>query len=159
LARLPGADRQEAFAAAATALRSQGFRIAEADEDLGRIQTHPLESSARDGTDRLHEAAVKVPSRVRRIATVYIRQSEGAFIAHCRVQLQRLDTAQQDVFARQREFADVPSETPIDLGAGMTTGQTETWTDLRRDRMMERQILQAIRERTVGSSATTAAGG
>jgi len=72
---------------------------------------------------------------------------------------ERLDTAQQDVFARQREFADVPSETPIDMGAGMTTGQTETWTDLRRDRMMERQILQAIRERTEGRSATTAAGG
>jgi hypothetical protein len=73
------------------------------------------------------------------------------------VQLQRLDTTQRDVFARQREFADVPSDTPIDRGEGMTTDQTATWTDLRRDRSTERRILQAIRAR-VGGAPTTQAG-
>jgi hypothetical protein len=50
----------------------------------------------------------------------------------------------------------VPSETPIDRGEGMTTDQTATWTDLRRDRSTERQILQAIRARVTRTSATQA---
>jgi len=154
---LPGVDREGAFDAAAAALRGHGFRIAQADPDLWQIQTHPLESVSRGGTDRLHEAVVSLPSRVRRIATVHIQKSRSGCQALCQVQLQRLDTTQRDVFARQREFADVPSDTPIERGEGMTTDQTATWTDLRRDRSTERQILQAIRAR-IGLSPATQAG-
>ena len=153
---LPEVDREEAFEAAAAALRGHGFRIAQADADLWQIQTHPLEATSRGGTDRLHEAAVRLPSRIRRIVTVYIQKSRSGCQAHCRVQLQRLDTTQRHVFARQREFGDVPSETPIDRGEGMTTDQTATWTDLRRDRSMEREILQAIRARPTRTPATQA---
>ncbi|HUW84996.1 MAG TPA: hypothetical protein VMZ31_19620 [Phycisphaerae bacterium] len=153
---LPGVDREGVFEAAAGALRGHGFRIAQADADLWQIQTHPLESMSHGGADRLHEAVVRLPSRVRRIATVYIQKSRSGCQALCQVQLQRLDTTQRDVFARQREFADVPSETPIDRGEGMTTDQTATWTDLRRDRSTERQILQAIRARVTRTPATQA---
>ena len=153
---LPGVDREGALEAAAAALRGHGFRIAQADADLWQIRTHPLEATSRGGTDRLHEAVVRLPSRVRRITTVYIQKSRSGCQALCQVQLQRLDTTQRDVFARQREFADVPSETPIDRGEGMTTDQTATWTDLRRDRSTERQILQAIRARVTRTSATQA---
>lgn len=157
--RLSGVDRRRTFSAAVRALRTAGFRIAEADEDAARIRTHPLESLWRGPAERLTEAAVKRPVRVRRIATVLISQDGPVVTASCRVQLQRLDTADHRLFMRHREFSDVPSETPIYREAGLTAEQTAAWTDLRRDRAMERQILRAIRERLKPRQTTATAPG
>ncbi len=156
--RLTDVERDDVFAAGIRALRSQGFRIAEADEELYQIETRPLESIYRGRTDRLSEAAVKLPSRVRRIARVHIRQTKSGVLARCRVELQRRDTAQRGMFLRQREFGAVPRETPIEQGEGMTTSQTTVWTDLRRDRAAERGILQAIREHLARKSTATGSG-
>ena len=70
-------------------------------------------------------------------------------MAKCRVQVDRLDTADHRVFRRNEQFSDVPNDTPIDSGAGVSAKQDQVWTPMPRDGQLERQILDLVRSRVI----------
>lgn len=147
--RLANADRLEALNLAVAVVRAQGYRIAEYDAEMFQAQAGPLESTMRGGSGRLSDAALKMPTRVRRIVRLYARKTDTGATVMCNVQLQRADTARRSVFNQQDQYSDVPHDTPIDRGEGLTKSQLSHWTDLGRDRGVERQILQEVRQRFV----------
>ena len=145
--RLPNADRRKALDVAVAVVRARGYRIAEYDAEMFQAQTAPLESTMRGGSGRLSDAALKMPTRVQRIIRLYARKTDSGATVLCNVQLQRADMARRAVFDQQGEFSDLPHDTPIDRGEGLTRSQLTHWTDIGRDRGVERQILQEVRQR------------
>jgi hypothetical protein len=155
--RMADADGGRAFDAAQYALR-QWFTIDVADRSEGLLTTVPAEYDERGGTGRIRDTAIKYPNRMRRRATVRV-QGDGAEVSvDCVVIRERLDTADMRVFRLNRQFDDVGNETPIEQEAGSSAGQNEVWTDVGRDRSLERQILDVVRER-LGSQTQPAAAG
>jgi len=144
--KLRGVDYDTVFEAGLYAMR-QWFRVEEISPSRGMIASAVTEMDQQGGTGRLRDAALNYRNRVRRMATLVIRQDEGDTVAKCQVRVQRLDTADHRVFRQNQQFSDLPNDTPIDRGAGVTSEQNEIWTDLPRDRQLERQILDVIRSR------------
>ncbi len=149
--RLPKVSRTEAFDAGVYAM-TQWFRLAETSPTEGIIRSTAEEFDQQGGTGRIRDGAVGYKNRMRRIATLTIREKDGGCIAHCRVQVERLDTADHRVFRRQQQFGDVPNETPIDREASVSPEQNQVWTPMPRDRDLERQILALLQSRTIGEN-------
>jgi len=144
--RLPNVSRQQAFEAGLYAMK-QWFRVEEASAGLGQIRSYPEEYTQRGGTERIRDRAIGFRNRMRRTATLIVMEEDGGCVARCEVRVQRLDTADHRVFRDNERFTDYPNETPIDTNAGVSTAQSEAWTDLPRDRQREADILAVLRGR------------
>lgn len=107
------------------------------------VQGGPSEYSQKGGGDRIRDT-VGFNNRLRRTATVQIRPMDDGCQIQCVVERQRLDTADHRVLQENRGGSDVPNATPIERDAGLTRDQQDSWTDLPRDRDMERTILNSI---------------
>lgn len=149
---LPDAPRAAAFDAGVHAMR-QWFTVAEASPAKGLIRGASKEYEQEGGTGRFRDAAVGYRNHLRRSATLLIRERSSGCVASCEVRVQRLDTADHRLFHQNRQFSDVPSDTPIDRDAGISPQQAQVWTDLPRDRKLERQILDVLRRRVLGENA------
>ncbi len=149
--RLPDTSPERAFEAGLYAMR-QLFPIAEASPAKGLIRSAPREYDQKGGTGRIRDDTVGYRNRMRRTATLLIIERETGCIAKCRVRVQRLDTADHQVFRRNEQFDDVPRETPIDREAGISPSQDQVWTDQPRDRELERQIRNLLRSRVMGEA-------
>ncbi len=147
--RLPNVSKAQAFDAGVYAMR-QWFRLAETSPSDGVIRGTAEEFDQQGGTGRIRDGAVGYRNRMRRIAALTIREQDGGSVARCRVQVERLDTADHRVFRRQQQFGDVPNETPIDREASVSAEQNQVWTPMPRDRNLERQILALLRDRALG---------
>ena len=144
--RLDGVTPQDAFAAAQFAA-AQWFRLDDVRPGQFRLTTAPNESDERGGTGRLRDETIRLPARVRRIATMRVIQQGDASVAECRVTKQRLDTGDYRTLTPTRTFSEHPADNPLPAGASVTAAQSEAWTDVGRDRLMERRILEVVRER------------
>ncbi len=144
-ATLPGVSEPAAREAGVYAMR-QWFRLDPAAPADGVIQGLPEEYEQRGGTGRIRDEAVGYRNRLRRTATLVIQETPTGCVAKCRVQVERLDTADHRVFSSNEQFGDVPNETPIDREAGVTPRQQQVWTTLPRDRDLERRILNVLRD-------------
>lgn len=143
---VPNVSNDAAFDAGLYAMR-QWFRIEENSSAQGLIRGAPSEYDQRGGSGRLRDAALKFPNRLRRTATLVVRpQGTGADV-RCMVRVERLDTADMRVFRDNERFEDNPSDTPIDREAGVTSSQDQVWTEISRDRTLEREILDVVRNR------------
>ncbi len=137
----------EAMALGKRVLAKHGFRIKTVDADGLSIETHPSEKIERGQEGRIRDSVVRLPNRVRRTASLEFSTRGDELEAWCQVKKERLTTADHRVFARQRQFDDTPTETPID-GEGATTAKQNTvWTSAGRDAGMESEILSDLRER------------
>ena len=143
------APREAVFDAGVYAMK-QWFRLAEVSPVEGLIRSATEEYQQEGGTGRIRDDAVGYQNRMRRTASLVIREQGDAYIARCRIQVERLDTADHRVFRRQQQFGDVPNETPIDRDAGISPRQDQVWTPMPRDRSLERQILTILRSRVTG---------
>jgi len=95
------------------------------------------------------------PRRYRRLAELRLAAAGNGVTTQVRVMLQRFVTTERTAFSRERGD-DRPTDTPIDrLGSTATTSREE-WRDYRRDRVMEREILNAIQ---TGLTTTQPSGG
>lgn len=119
------------------------------------VQGGPSEYTQKGGGDRIRDT-VGFNNRLRRTATVQIRPMDDGCQIQCVVERQRLDTADHRVLQENRGGSDVPNATPIERDAGLTRDQQDSWTDLPRDRDMERTILNSILARLGGSAAPSA---
>lgn len=151
--RLPGVSRDAAIEAGVYAM-GQWFRLADdTSPSDGIIQSVREEYEQAGGTGRLRDGTIGYKNRMRREATLVIRERETGCLARCRVRVQRLDTSDHRIFRRNEQFGDVPSETPIDRDAGVSARQNQVWTDMPRDRELERNILALLRSRVTGEGA------
>ncbi len=149
-ARLPNVPSDAAYAAGMYAMQ-QWFRLAEMDPDRMVIQSAPSEYEQKGGTGRIRDAAVGYRNRMRRIGALVVQEVADGCIVKCKVVVQRLDTADHRVFRANQQFGDVPNETPIQQEAGVSPRQEQVWTDMPRDRGLERQILDVVRSRLEGN--------
>lgn len=140
---IPGAAPEAVYDAARGILQREFGRV-EADRDGQRLQSDPNEfDSARDsGTAR---DLVGGSTRMRRQAHCIVgRRSDGALV-RIRVDVQRLDSNRRPA-GREEGYRvdDSPAYTPIDRDAATTERQNTLWTTVRRDREMERLILDEL---------------
>ncbi|MFH1417507.1 MAG: hypothetical protein ABII12_04375 [Planctomycetota bacterium] len=143
--RLPNTARPAAYDAGIYAMR-QWFRLEETDPERGLIQGAPAEYEQKGGTGRIRDAAIGYKNRMRRTAVMFVKPDAEGCVVSCRVGVQRLDTSDHRVFRDNQRFNDLPNETPIDHDAGIRPSQDQVWTEMPRDREMERQILAIVRE-------------
>lgn len=146
--QLPGVTRDAAFEAGQYSLQ-QWFRVAEVSADGGVIRSATEEYDQKGGTGRIRDSAVGYRNRMRRSAILVIRPLGEGCVAKCRVQVERLDTADHRVFRSNEQFGDVPNETPIDREAAVSAQQDQVWTPMPRDRPLEREILDLLRSRVI----------
>ncbi len=151
-AALPNVTRDAAFDAGVYAMR-QWFRLEEIAPETGTIRSATEEYQQRGGTGRIRDSAIGYPNRMRRTATLVFQDTANGAIAKCIVRVQRLDTADHRVFRDNVRFQDYPGDTPIDRDAGVSDRQREAWTDMPRDRSLERDILDLVRNRVSGGGA------
>ncbi len=150
---LPNVNRDVAFDAGLYAMR-QWFRLEEIAPETGMVRSATEEFQQRGGTGRIRDTAIGYNNRMRRTATLVLQDTGTGSIAKCIVRVQRLDTADHRVFRDNERFQDYPGDTPIDRDAGVSAGQTEAWTDMPRDRTLEREILNLIRSRASAVDAS-----
>lgn len=84
-------------------------------------------------------------STMRRFATLKVAASGVRAVASLRIDLQRRDDDRRDAFlASDSRLSDSPGYTPIERDAARSTGQNTTWTNVGRDRDLERSLLNEI---------------
>lgn len=130
-------------------LVSEGFVVDRVDPSSGAIFTLPKQTTS---------VAESLPSRglsgaprlLRRIARVRIVERPDAASLFCRVELQEQVTETHRLFRLERRGSDTPVGTAIDRDAGSTNEQNTVWKTLRRDKVAERRILNAIAQEKPG---------
>lgn len=141
--RLVSADADTALQAAEVALRREFPRVT-VDRAARRITSEPLEyTTATDsGTSR---DLVRGASSMRRVATCSVSPRGERSVLRLRIDVQRQDTARRDVVQpEQGRISDTPGYTPIERDSATTREQNAVWTYVRRDRQLERAILEEI---------------
>ncbi len=141
--KMPTIPTDRAFDAGLIAMR-QYFNRVNVVRTEGRIVGGWAEYDQKGDTGRIRDATLNYRNRLRRRATLWISSAESGAVAKCQVRRQRLDTADHRIFQQQQQFNDLPNSTPIDRGAGTTTDQNQAWTEMQRDRQMERELLQVL---------------
>lgn len=148
------AEPEEVLTAAAAVLQREFGRV-KVDRAAGRITTGPVEFSTEreSGTAR---DLYRGRSTMRRIAQFGVARSGGQTVARLRVDVERRDTERQAVMRpRTYRLTDNPGqETPVDDDAATTAEQNSVWTRVRRDRTLERAILDELREQFARLSTT-----
>lgn len=147
----PNTDQQRAFNASRTALQ-QWFRIDRSDPGAGLLTTFPIEDTEKGDTGRIRDTAVHYANQIRRRAAVRIRSGDGGSTVECVVIKERMDTSDHRAMGRNRQFEDVNNQTQIQSEAATSGEQNAVWTDVGRDRGMERDILRVIREQLGAAS-------
>ncbi len=141
------ADTDVVLAEAAAVLRREFGRVA-MDDNGRRLVTQSVEfvTERESGTAR---DLYRGRSTMRRSATFDVGRRGEAVIARIRIDVEREDTVRQRVMhPRGYRLSDTPgSETAVDRDAATTEAQNTTWTYVRRDRRLERALLDELRER------------
>lgn len=132
--------------AAAEAMLEREFGPVTVDRGRMMIQSTPREYSvsADSGTVRdLYGGS----SRLRRTAFFQLDARGPTPIAKLRIDVERNDTDRYALVAtqREREISETVSHTPIEFDAATSAEQNEIWTALRRDRLLERKLLDQLR--------------
>ncbi|MFO0972453.1 MAG: hypothetical protein U1A27_03305 [Phycisphaerae bacterium] len=140
----------QAFVAAREAAQ-QWFTLDAVRPADGLITTVPIESEERGNTGRIRDAALQYPNRVRRKAVLRVSAAPDGAAVDCVVLRERLDTADHRVFQQGRSFADVPNQTPM-ASESPANNQPDVWTEIGRDRALERQMLDAARQRAASAA-------
>ncbi|MBN1490338.1 MAG: hypothetical protein JXA69_10500 [Phycisphaerae bacterium] len=155
--RIGNVAYDDTFDAAERVFRSF-FSTERADRGEGILVARPIEVDKRGEPVGVRDTMTMTPSRRRRVAELRLSRSGSDVLAMCQVKLQRLDTSERRAF-RPQIGDDRPSEShPFEAEAGASPSQRELWTDLGRDRELERQVLNALRDRLVREGAPESPG-
>jgi len=107
--------------------------------------SRPQEMQKPSQPTQLRDTITVFPARSQNVAELRIEQKGPNILAMCRVQIQRLDTAQRAAFSDHRGD-DRPSDTPIDRLGATSVHKQEKWVNAGRDRKTEQMILDAIQK-------------
>lgn len=139
-------EPDQVLAAAAAILQREFGRVA-VDRPSRHITTAPVEytTERESGTAR---DLYRGRSTMRRKAECSVGRSGSDTVVRMQVDIERRDTARQTAMQpRAHRLGDTPGEeTPIDADAATTSEQNTVWTKVRRDRTLERALLDELRE-------------
>lgn len=139
---VPKRDRAAMLDSVEAALVKAGFQIERRDAAAGVITTLPNESKT---TDQSTGSSLRSRGRTRRVGEVRLQESGGAVRVYCKVLVQELATAAYGLYNQDRATSDSPGEnTAINRDAGTTEKQNTVWRTIRREKLMERAILDDI---------------
>jgi len=140
------ATPDQVLTAAASLLQREFGRI-KVDAVGQRIDTAPAEFTTQRESGTVRDL-YRGRSTMRRIAHFSVGRSHGQTVARLRVDLERRDTERQVVMQpRGYRLSDTPGqETPIDADAATSQEQNMVWTRVRRDRKLERALLEELQE-------------
>lgn len=136
---LPDVPVDRAFDAGVYAMR-QWFHRVDRRPVEGLVRGLTTEYTQAGGTERIRDA-IGFRNRMRRTGTLTVRPRGGGCVLTCRIDRQRLDTADHRVFRQNEELNDLPNRTPLERDAGLSADQEQVWTSMPRDRALERQTL------------------
>jgi hypothetical protein len=145
-------ERATLWTSAQAALMAEGFTLDRVDQNDGIITARPMEVSA-------HQEIARGPARlgrqnpIRRVAEVRLSPTADGLGVYCRVSIQEQATEAYRLLAAGAAGSDVPDQTAIERGAGATPEQDSVWQTVRRDKMAEQRILEAILGRGVSAPA------
>ncbi|MCG3126726.1 MAG: hypothetical protein CHACPFDD_01579 [Phycisphaerae bacterium] len=142
---------QEAFDGAVTIFRREFGRVS-ADRDALTIDVPPSEYVVTRDTGSARDL-VGGPTTVRRSARLRIRPSGDGSVAEVRVDLERRETTTSLSPANDSRLGDRPGYTPIERDAATTDRQNTVWSRVRRDRALERSLLNELREWALSRAA------
>lgn len=132
---VPKRDRAAMLDSAEAALVAAGFQIEKRDAVAGVVTSMPDET-ANSGRGR---------SRTRRVAEVRVVDAGDSAKVYCKVMVQELASSAYGLYAQDRATTDSPGEyTAINRDAATTEKQNTVWRTLRRDKMVERAVLDRI---------------
>jgi hypothetical protein len=150
---IPGAVPDHVLAAATPILKRE-FGRTRVNREGRQIQTEPREYvTTRDsGTARDFYRGRSV---MRRQALFSVTRRGDQTVARIRIDIERQDTERQQVMhPRGQRLSDNPGqETPIYADAATTEQQNTVWTPVRRDRKLERALLDELREQFAAERA------
>ncbi len=142
--RLQNVSQEEAFDATARAI-GERFQLDRLDRDEGSISTIPVTGTEVGNRNQVGDL-IGIPRRVRTLATAVINTSQGTTNIWCKVLVQRNETHEQMIYSDDCAIDDVPRATAADRGGASTPEQNEVWRTIRRDKRIERAILQSVSE-------------
>lgn len=141
---IPSVEPAELFEQGALIMRRE-FRRVTLNRDSLTIVAQPRRyTGTRDSGTA--SGLVGVPSTMRRTATMRVRKRGSTTVAELRIDIEREDTRRRLVFHQESRLSDSPSYTPIQRDAATTEGQNAVWTLVRRDRPLERALLNELRD-------------
>lgn len=132
----------QVISAASRAVATQ-FAAYEVDRQQGTITTAWEQFDTRDTTGQLRDLAAPI-KRMRHRAIITTRAIDDSWRVSVRVEQQRLDTTDARMHYQQQQFEDRPSYSPIETYSPANPGDEQVWTDVGRNRRMERTILRSI---------------
>ncbi len=152
---IEGADADAVLTQAAAILQREFGRV-KVDLAVRQIDTAPVEyTTSRDsGSAR---DVYRGRSTMRRVGSLRVGSRGGITVGTLQINVERRDTAQRAIApATGYRLSDSPgAETPVDRDAATTVEQNTVWTFVRRDRALERQLLEELRERFARGEAAT----
>lgn len=157
--RVPGVSAQDARAVA-TDVFKEHFRVDPSASTATQLVSRPSESTAHADQESagVREVLSGSSNRRRQIARLQLVERGADVLIRCHVEVQRLDVTERSAFAQQRAADDRPSNQTTDRRSGTQQVKDEDWSNVGRNRQLEREILDAIAERlapvTGGASAT-----
>ncbi len=114
------------------------------DSAAGRLETSPTEFVATSGSGSSREL-YGGPANLRRKAVMLIESRGPDALARLRIDVEREDTlSQETMHPGQNRLSDSPAYTSIERDAATTPTQNRVWTYVRRDRALERQLLDEL---------------
>jgi len=142
-------NRKAALDATEATVVDLGYKIERSDPVVGVVITQPIE--AQPGLDSTRPASLSTRPKARRTVEVRVQNDGDVTKVFCKVLIQEQTTQAHRMFASDRSGSDTPGDnTAINRDAATTTEQNTIWRTLRRDKSTERNILNAITERTGG---------
>jgi hypothetical protein len=143
---IEGADADLVLAAALPLFQREFGRV-QVDRLARRIVTQPVEftTERESGTAR---DLYRGKSTMRRKADFLVGRRGGAIVARLKVDVERRDTERQVVLRpRPQRLGDSPGqETALETDGATTGEQNAVWTRVRRDRRLERELLDELRD-------------
>jgi hypothetical protein len=147
---IPNATVEETLASAATLLQREFPRV-RVDRAKSRVTTDPAEFTAHSNSGSARDL-VGGRSVMRRIGVLQVNQEGSNVVARLRIAVERRDTDRQqpvrpvglggDVYGN-----DSPGVTsPLDQDAATSPSQNAVWTFIRRERTLERSLLEELRD-------------
>lgn len=143
--RVVDADPDTVLSAAEVVLRREFGRVA-VDRAARRITSGPVEfttASDSGSTRDLYGGR----SSMRRIVTASVSPRGERSVLRMRVDVERQDTARRNAVPSEgTRISDAPAYDPVDRDRGLTREQSEVWTFVRRDRALERALLEEVQD-------------
>lgn len=141
---MPSVDPADVFQQGAVIMRREFGRVALDHQSKAIIAQPRRYSDARDSG--LAGGLVGAPSTLRRSGILRFRRRGDSTVAEVRVEIEREDTHRQTLFFQASRLTDLPSYAPIQRDVAITAHQNIIWTLVRRDRRLERAVLNELRD-------------